>query len=235
MDFSLGAGAARPSRGPQRRQAQVTPAAQSAPARGGPGTDGWLMTAVAPFGENEEDAFDQALVELGLGDARLIQVQGAMLPLGFEPAPPRDLPMGSLVECHMAVGHAQNGSTAVAGVAWAMCETPEGDECAVVATIATNDDLEETELMLRRNLKRRLASRDLEVVKFDSAVDEVTAAADMHGVVIAALILPDSLRFTSQAPTGPTRNRMASGVSSIGGSLGGPSGLGGSPGGDFSF
>ena len=40
------------------------------------------MTAVAPWGENAEDAFDQGLVELGLGDVRLIQAQGAMLPLG---------------------------------------------------------------------------------------------------------------------------------------------------------
>ena len=31
------------------------------------------MTAVAPWGENAEDAFDQGLVELGLGDVRLIQ------------------------------------------------------------------------------------------------------------------------------------------------------------------
>ena len=49
---------------------------------------GWLMTAVSPWGENAEDAFDQGLVELGLGDARLIQVQGAMLPLGFNIVPP---------------------------------------------------------------------------------------------------------------------------------------------------
>ena len=28
---------------------------------------GWLMTAVAPWGENAEDAYDQGLVELGLG------------------------------------------------------------------------------------------------------------------------------------------------------------------------
>ena len=59
------------------------------------------MTAVAPWGENAEDAFDQGLVELGLGDVRLIQAQGAMLPLGFGVAMPRPLPMGSLVECHL--------------------------------------------------------------------------------------------------------------------------------------
>ena len=94
------------------------------------------MTAVAPWGENAEDAFDQGLVELGLGDVRLIQAQGAMLPLGFEATPPRPLPMGSLVECHLATAYAWNGSSASAGVAWASCVTPEGDECAVVATIS---------------------------------------------------------------------------------------------------
>ena len=36
------------------------------------------MTAVAPWGENAEDAYDQGLVELGLGDSRLIEMKGAM-------------------------------------------------------------------------------------------------------------------------------------------------------------
>ena len=35
------------------------------------------MTAVAPWGENAEDAYDQGLVELGLGDSRLIEMKGS--------------------------------------------------------------------------------------------------------------------------------------------------------------
>ena len=166
------------------------------------------MTAVAPWGENAEDAFDQGLVELGLGDVRLIQAQGAMLPLGFEATPPRPLPMGSLVECHLATAYAWNGSSASAGVAWASCVTPEGDECAVVATITTEMDYEETSLLLRRNLQRRLASRDLEVISFDLAVDEVTAGADHHGVAMAALIMPNSLNFGGRQSTGPIRGGL---------------------------
>jgi pyruvoyl-dependent arginine decarboxylase (PvlArgDC) len=168
---------------------------------------GWLMTAVASWGENPEDAFDQALVELGLGDARLVKVEGAMLPLGFEPVQPRDLPMGSLVECHLAIAHTSDGGSAAAGVAWAKCDTPEGDECAIVTTLATELDVEETDLQLRRNLKRKMASRDLEVDEFDVAVDEVTAAEGHHGVVVAALIMPESLRMGAGSPSGPTRSR----------------------------
>jgi len=174
----------------------------------GPACPGWLMTAVAPWGENAEDAFDQGLVELGLGDVRLIQAQGAMLPLGFGAAAPRPLPMGSLVECHLATAYAWNGSSASAGVAWAECVTPEGDECAIVATITTTLDYEETTLLLRRNLQRRLASRDLEVVQFDMAVDEVTAGQDHHGVAMAALILPDSLALGARTRTGPIRGGL---------------------------
>ena len=166
------------------------------------------MTAVAPWGENAEDAFDQGLVELGLGDVRLIQAQGAMLPLGFEATPPRPLPMGSLVECHLATAYAWNGSSASAGVAWASCVTPEGDECAIVATITTDLDYEETVLLLRRNLQRRLASRDLEVLQFDVAVDEVTAGQDHHGVAVAALILPESLSLGARTKTGPVRGAL---------------------------
>ncbi len=173
-----------------------------------PACPGWLMTAVAPWGENAEDAFDQGLVELGLGDVRLIQAQGAMLPLGFEATPPRPLAMGTLVECHLATAYAWNGSSASAGVAWASCVTPEGDECSIVSTIATDLDYEETILLLRRNLQRRLASRDLEVVEFDVAVDEVTAGQDHHGVAVAALILPDSLSLGARTRTGPIRGGL---------------------------
>ncbi len=166
------------------------------------------MTAVAPWGENAEDAFDQGLVELGLGDVRLIQAQGAMLPLGFESAPPRPLPMGSLVECHLATAYSWNGASASAGVAWASCVTPEGDECAIVATISTDRDYEETVLLLRRNLQRRLASRELEVLQFDVAVDEVTAGPDHHGVAVAALILPETLSLGARTKTGPISGAM---------------------------
>ena len=41
---------------------------------------GWLMTAVAPWGENAEDAYDQGLVELGLGDARSVSYTHLTLP-----------------------------------------------------------------------------------------------------------------------------------------------------------
>ena len=169
---------------------------------------GWLMTAVAPWGENAEDAYDQGLVEMGLGDSRLIEVQGAFLPMGFEATPPQPLPMGSLVECHLAVAYAFGGSTACAGVAWAACTTPEGEECAVVAKITTELDYEETESLLKRNLQRRLASRDLEVQSFDIAVDEVTAAQDHYGVAMAALILPESLKMSSKESVGRVRTGL---------------------------
>ena len=166
------------------------------------------MTAVAPWGENAEDAYDQGLVELGLGDSRLIEMKGAMLPLGFGATAPQALPMGSLVECHIATAYSWNGSSACAGVAWAACVTPEGDECAVVATVSTELDYEETTLILRRHLQRKLASRDLEVISFDVAVDEVTAAADHHGVAMAALILPNSLSLGARTGTGPVRGAL---------------------------
>lgn len=169
---------------------------------------GWLMTAVAPWGENSEDAYDQGLVELGLGDCRLIEMKGAMLPLGFGATPPQPLPMGSLVECHLATAYAWNGSSACAGVAWAACVTPEGDNCAIVATVSTEMDYEETTLLLRRHLQRKLASRDLEVLSFDVAVDEVTAAADHYGVAMAALILPNSLSLGARTGTGPVRKAL---------------------------
>tara|TARA_B100001750_G_C15484012_1_gene587236 strand:- start:493 stop:1077 length:585 start_codon:yes stop_codon:yes gene_type:complete len=157
------------------------------------------MTSVASWGDTKEDAFDQCLVDLGLGDSRLIRMEGAMLPMGFEPTQPEDLGMGSLVECHIAESYTTDGGTASAGVAWAQCVTPEGDECSIVATIASGVSYEDTELLLKRNLKQKLASRDLEVVNHQIAVDEVTAAEDHHGCAIAALILPDTMNMQSGA------------------------------------
>ncbi len=226
MDFNIGR-----SSGPRKT-------AKAAPRTGG-ALAGWLMTAVAPFGENEEHAMDQALVELGLGDARLIRGEGAMLPIGFEPGVPQDLPMGTLVECHLSKATVHNSGTASAGVAWALCTTPEGDECAIVSTMSHQGSMEECEVELRRNLQRKLGNRDLELSKgddgralFECAVDEIEAQDGFHGVVLAALILPNSLNLGSSS--GPTRSRNL-GVSSIGGSLGGPIGLGGTGKSDFGF
>ena len=226
MDFNIGR-----SSGPRKT-------AKAAPRTGG-ALAGWLMTAVAPFGENEEHAMDQALVELGLGDARLIRGEGAMLPMGFEPGVPQDLPMGTLVECHLSKATVHGSGTASAGVAWALCTTPEGDECAIVSTMSHQGSMEECEVELRRNLQRKLGNRDLELSKgddgralFECAVDEIEAQDGFHGVVLAALILPNSLNLGSSS--GPTRSRN-SGVSSIGGGLGGPSGLSGTGKSDFGF
>jgi len=169
---------------------------------------GWLMTAVAPWGENEEDAYDQGLVELGLGDARLIRVEGAMLPMGFEPIAPELLPMGSLVECHLAIGHAFNGGIASAGVAWAHCKTPEGDECSITASISTQTDSIATDELLRKNFRNKLASRDLEVIEFDIAVDEVTAGQGHYGVALAALILPETMSFQHSEQLGRVRKGL---------------------------
>ncbi len=175
---------------------------------GGPQTyscPGWLMTAVAPWGENQEDAYDQGLVELGLGDARLIRVEGAMLPMGFEPVAPEPLPMGSLVECHLAIAHAFDGGIASAGIAWAHCKTPEEDECSITASISTQSDSITTDELLRKNFRNKLASRDLEVIEFDIAVDEVTAGQGHFGVALAALILPETMTFQHSEQVGRIR------------------------------
>ena len=99
------------------------------------------MTGVSSWGENAEDAFDQCLVEMGLGDVRIIKAEGAMLPLGFQATTPENLPMGALVECHLSTAYAWSGGYACAGVAWAHCRTPEGVECSIVATVSTEMDL----------------------------------------------------------------------------------------------
>jgi hypothetical protein len=225
MDFNLGTSSG------SRNQRKSTP-------RKGGALAGWLMTAVALFGENEEHAMDQALVELGLGDARLIRGEGAMLPMGFEPGTPQDLPMGSLVECHLSKATVHGTGIASAGIAWALCTTPEGDECAIVSTMSLQGSMEECEAELKLNLQRKLGNRDLELRKndggtamFECAVDEIEAQEGFHGVVLAALILPNSLSLGGSGG-GPTRSRNR-GVSSIGGSLGGPTGLGGSGKSDF--
>ena len=95
-----------------------------------------------------------------------------------------------------------------------------------MTTVSTNEDYEETELMLKRQMQRRLASRDLEIIEHEIAVDEVTSGEGHHGAVIAALILPDSLGIGG--PVGRARD-----LSSISGGIRSDSGNSG--GGNFSF
>ena len=60
---------------------------------------------------------------------------------------------------------------------------------AQLASLSTQQDSMVTDELLRKNFRNKLASRDLEVIEFDIAVDEVTAGPDHHGVALAALIL----------------------------------------------
>ena len=45
-------------------------------------------------------------------------------------------------------------------------------------------------------------------LSLDVAVEEVTAAADHHGVAMAALILPNSLALGARTGTGPIRGAL---------------------------
>ena len=59
------------------------------------------MTGVSSWGENAEDAFDQCLVEMGLGDVRINQGRGCNASFGISSNNTENLPMGALVECHL--------------------------------------------------------------------------------------------------------------------------------------
>ena len=93
-------------------------------------------------------------------------------------------------------------------VGCAIAETPEGDQCAFVATISSEEDADETSILLKPELRKRMASRDLEVLDYEIAVDEVTSAPGHHGVVLAALILPDSLNFQPKGAMGRVREMI---------------------------
>ena len=65
-----------------------------------------------------------------------------------------------------------------------------------------------TDELLRKNFRNKLASRDLEVIEFDIAVDEVTAAQGHYGVALAALILPDTMSFQESNQLGRVRSGL---------------------------
>ena len=168
------------------------------------------MTAVAPFGENEAHALDQALVELGLGDARLIQGEGAMLPMGFKPGTPQDLPMGTLVECHLSKATVHSSGIASAGVAWALCVTQKETSVPLCRPCPPrfhgrmrNRTTAKPSAKVRQSRLELRKSEDGSAL-FECAVDEIEAQEGFHGVVLAALILPNSLNIGGSS--GPTRS-----------------------------
>ena len=135
-------------------------------------------------------------------------MQGAMLPLGFQAVPPRPCRWGHSWNATWPAP--MRGAVPAPAPAW---PTPwparqKVNRAPSWRRSPPTTDFEETTPLLRRNLQRRLASRDLEVESFDLAVDEVTAGRDHHGVAVAALILPDSLSNLGNQRTGPVRKSM---------------------------
>ena len=65
-----------------------------------------------------------------------------------------------------------------------------------------------TDELLRKNFRNKLASRDLEVIEFDIAVDEVTSGQGHFGVALAALILPETMSFQHSEQLGRVRKGL---------------------------
>lgn len=130
------------------------------------------------------NAFDQALVDAGIGDLNIVMVS-SILPEGIRQVPRRALPRGAITHCVLAQQRGNEGELVSAGIGFALREDNEGG-------YVVEGHLHGTQKRLKEILKWKLDAmgelRNIGLKKMNFKTEEISIPMDNYGVVLAACV-----------------------------------------------
>lgn len=133
----------------------------------------------------ELNAFDQALIDAGIGEQNLVPVS-SVLPEGIERIDrPDDLPRGAITHCVLAEQRGTEGETISAGIAWGFREDGAGGYVAEGHGHMRADAMRE---ILEWKLDEIARKRDVGIKTAHYEIEELTIPMDHYGVGVAALV-----------------------------------------------
>lgn len=130
------------------------------------------------------NAFDQALIQAGIGEQNLVPVS-SVLPTGIEQVPQREIPRGAITHCVLAQERGTEGETISAGIAYGFRDDGEGGYVAEGHGHMNKSAMKE---ILEWKMNEIAKHRDvgLDDVKF--VVEDQNIPMDHYGTCIAALV-----------------------------------------------
>lgn len=140
-------------------------------------------TATSPV--SDLNAFDQALLQAGIGEQNIVPVS-SVLPEGVEEVEPQELPRGAITHCVLAQERGTEGETISAGIAYGFRDDGKG---GYVAEGHGNMGEESLTEILRWKMNEIARHRDVELKQIHTRVEAIEVPMDHYGACITALVL----------------------------------------------
>ena len=147
----------------------------------------FFVTSASALSEvSDLNAFDNALIKMGIGEQNLVAVS-SVIPEGAVETGIKSIPMGAVTHCVLAQMRTDEGIIS-AGIAYAFRKDGKGGYVAEGRVRGGKD-------LLLHSLKEKMngiaASRKLELCEIKYIAEELTVPKGEHGACVAALVFTE--------------------------------------------
>jgi arginine decarboxylase len=145
----------------------------------------FVTSASASSDVSDLNAFDKALIKMGIGELNLVGVS-SIIPMGAKEVGIKEIPMGAVTHCVLAQEYRRCQECIMsAGIAYAFRKDGKGGYVA-------EDHGPVSKNVLTRNLRRKMeeiaASRGVELEEIKFAIEEMAVPKTGYGACVAALV-----------------------------------------------
>ncbi len=144
----------------------------------------FVVSGAATSPVSDLNAFDQALLEAGIGEQNLVAVS-SVLPEGVEEVKPQEMPMGAITHCVLAQQRGTEGETVSAGIAYARRADGNGGYVAEGHGHMGSKALQE---VLEWKMNEIAKHRDVELGQIEYMIEGLEVPMDHYGACITALV-----------------------------------------------
>ncbi|MGQ0534967.1 MAG: pyruvoyl-dependent arginine decarboxylase [Methanobacteriota archaeon] len=130
------------------------------------------------------NAFDEALLNAGIGEQNLVPVS-SVLPIGIKKVARQTLPRGAITHCVLAQQRGAEGETISAGIAWGFRADGQGGYVAEGHGHMNKRALTE---VLQWKMEEIAKLRNTKLTQIHFAVEELSTPMDNYGTCLGAVV-----------------------------------------------
>ncbi|MCL2142744.1 MAG: pyruvoyl-dependent arginine decarboxylase [Methanomassiliicoccaceae archaeon] len=144
----------------------------------------FVASASAVSAVSDLNAFDKALIKMGIGEQNLVPVS-SVIPAGAKEVNAKEMPMGAVTHCVLAQIRGSDNETISAGIAYAFRKDGSGGYVAEGRAHGPKTELAET---LIKKMNEIAESRGVELRDIKILTEELTVPKGHYGACAAALV-----------------------------------------------
>jgi arginine decarboxylase len=144
----------------------------------------FVTSASASSDVSDLNAFDKALIKMGIGEQNLVGVS-SVIPIGAKKVDIKKMPMGAVTHCVLAQIRGSEGSMISAGVAYGFRKDGKGGYVAEGRIHGSRASLTD---ILKWKMEEIARCRGVELESISYVIEEMSVPKDHYGACVAALV-----------------------------------------------